>query len=115
MIFGLLASSMVAIRTRVAALAACVLILLSFQAVLAQESNVAGLIVDYGDGRISYAVIPFDEDEINGLDLLNRSGLDVVTVGFGGQPAWMVKVVDGVIFIPFLLVERRKASASADG
>jgi hypothetical protein len=24
------------------------------------------------------------------------------------QPAWMVKVVDGVIFIPFLLVERRK-------
>jgi hypothetical protein len=32
-----------------------------------------------------------------------------------GQPAWMVKVFDVVIFIPFLLVERFEASAGADG
>ncbi len=66
------------------ALAILIMVLLPAARVTAQEPNRAGLVVDYGDGRMSYAVIPFDEDEINGIDLLNRSGLDVVTVGFGG-------------------------------
>lgn len=66
------------------ALAILIVVLLPAARVAAQETNRAGLVVDYGDGRMSYAVIPFDEDEINGIDLLNRSGLDVVTVGFGG-------------------------------
>lgn len=63
---------------------ACILAVLSSLSAFAQEPNVAGLVVDYGDGRVSYAVVPFNEEEINGLDLLNRSGLDIVTVGFGG-------------------------------
>lgn len=53
--------------------------------VSAADIHVAGLIVDYGDGRISYAWVPFTEDEISGVDLLERSGLDVVTVSFGGM------------------------------
>lgn len=50
----------------------------------AEEMNVAGLVVDFGDGRMSYAWVPFEEEEISGLELLRRSGLDIVTVGFGG-------------------------------
>jgi len=69
---------------RIAVLAMCALFLASIAPAWAQEPNVAGLIVDYGDGRISYAVVPFDDEEINGLDLLTQSGLDVVSVGFGG-------------------------------
>jgi len=53
-------------------------------AVTSANLNVAGLVVSYGDGRISYAWVPFPEDEISGLELLRRSGLDIVTVGFGG-------------------------------
>jgi hypothetical protein len=74
------------LRTRIAMLAVCVLagIALSCGQANAQDTSVAGLIVDYGDGRVSYALVPFEGDRINGLDLLDRSGLDVVSVGFGG-------------------------------
>lgn len=67
-----------------AAILAVMLALFALVPAAAQEVHVAGLVVDYGDGRMSYAVVPFTEDEINGLDLLQRSGLDIVTVGFGG-------------------------------
>ena len=64
---------------------ALLLALLLFRLPAASEGlNVAGLVVDYGDGRVSYAWVPFPEDEISGLELLKRSGLEVVTVGFGG-------------------------------
>jgi energy-coupling factor transport system permease protein len=45
--------------------------------------NHAGLIVRDGDGRITYAWVPFQEDEIDGIALLKRSGIPVITVGFG--------------------------------
>jgi hypothetical protein len=72
--------------TRIAMLVVCVLasVALSYGQANAQQANIAGLIVDYGDGRVSYALVPFEEDTINGLDLIDRSGLDVVSVGFGG-------------------------------
>lgn len=72
--------------TRIAMLAVCALVVVSLSGgqAGAQDANVAGLIVDYGDGRMSYALVPFEEDQINGLDLLERSGLDIVSVGFGG-------------------------------
>lgn len=69
--------------TRIAFVAMCVVVLLTGTA-WAQSPNVAGLIVDYGDGRVSYAVVPFSEDRVNGIDLIERSGLDLVSVGFGG-------------------------------
>lgn len=71
-------------RTCFAILAMCVLAALLPIGAGAQAPNAAGLIVDYGDGRVSYVVVPFEEERINGVDLLERSGIDVVTVGFGG-------------------------------
>ena len=69
---------------RIAVLAVCILAALLPSATVAQEANAAGLIVTYGDGRVSYVVVPFEEERINGVELLERSGIDVVTVGFGG-------------------------------
>ena len=58
------------------------------------DLNIAGLVVDYGDGRVSYAVVPFGEQEISGLELLRRSGLDLVTVGFGGMGDAVCQIED---------------------
>lgn len=51
----------------------------------AQEPvHAAGLVIDYGDGRVSYAWVPFLEESITGIELLERSGLSLVSVSFGG-------------------------------
>lgn len=73
--------------TRLAFLVMCVLAIAfaRLPAASAVDMNVAGLVVDYGDGRVSYAWVPFEEEEISGIELLRRSGLDLVTVGFGGM------------------------------
>ena len=47
------------------------------------ELNHAGLIVRDAEGRMTYAWVPFAEEEINGIELLRRSGIPIVTVGFG--------------------------------
>jgi hypothetical protein len=60
------------------------MVFLRIPAAAGEDLNVAGLVVDYGDGRMSYAWVPFAEEEISGMELLQRSGLDIVTVGFGG-------------------------------
>jgi len=44
----------------------------------------AGLIIRHGDGRLTYAYIAFREEEITGIDLLRRSGIEQVTIPFGG-------------------------------
>jgi hypothetical protein len=49
-----------------------------------QDLNHAGLVVRHGDGRITYAYVAFPEESINGIELLERSGISVVTVSFGG-------------------------------
>jgi hypothetical protein len=41
------------------------------------------LVVRDAEGRMTYAWVPFAEEEIVGIDLLHRSGIPVVTVGFG--------------------------------
>jgi hypothetical protein len=43
----------------------------------------AGLIVRDAEGRLTYAWVPFAEDEIDGITFLKRSGIPTVTVGFG--------------------------------
>jgi len=48
-----------------------------------ESLNHAGLVVRDGEGRVTYAWVPFPEEEINGIELLKRSGIPVVTVGFG--------------------------------
>lgn len=47
--------------------------------------DVAGLVVDYGNGARTYALIPIGDEPMNGIDLLEDSGLDMLTVGFGGM------------------------------
>jgi hypothetical protein len=58
-------------------------VLLAPAPTLADELHHAGLIVRDAEGRITYAWVPFTEEEIDGIDLLRRSGIPVVTVGFG--------------------------------
>jgi hypothetical protein len=48
-----------------------------------EEPHHAGLVVHDAQGRLTYAWVPFSEEEIDGIDLLHRSGIPVVTVGFG--------------------------------
>lgn len=48
------------------------------------DINVAGLVIDYGDGRTSYAVVAFSEPTLSAIEMLRRSGLSLVTVPFGG-------------------------------
>lgn len=50
---------------------------------LAKEPHHAGLVVRDAEGRMTYAWVPFAEEKIDGIDLLRRSGIPVVTVGFG--------------------------------
>ena len=59
-------------------------VLLSPEPTLADEElHHAGLVVRDAEGRMTYAWVPFAEEEIDGIDLLRRSGIPVVTVGFG--------------------------------
>ena len=59
-------------------------VLLAPRATLAEDDlNHAGLIVRDGEGRVTYAWVPFAEESIDGIALLKGSGIPVVTVGFG--------------------------------
>lgn len=49
--------------------------------VASQPSHRAGLVIRFGDGSYITRCIPFAEDSISGLELLMRSGLDVVMWG----------------------------------
>ncbi len=44
----------------------------------AQTQNRAGLIIQFGDGRVAAHCVPFGEPSITGLDLLARSGQSIV-------------------------------------
>jgi hypothetical protein len=48
------------------------------------EAARAGLVVAHDDGRTAYVVVSFEDESISGEDLLDRSGLEVTEVGFGG-------------------------------
>ena len=53
---------------------------------MADEPNQAGLIIDFGDGRVETRCIAFDEEEITGADLLlTYSGLDMVIDASSGM------------------------------
>ena len=46
--------------------------------------NHAGLVVRHGDGRVTYAYVAFEDDELDGIELLRRTGIEAVTIPFGG-------------------------------
>jgi hypothetical protein len=58
-------------------------ILLAPAPTVADELHHAGLVVRDAQGRMTYAWVPFAEEQIDGIALLHRSGIPVVTVGFG--------------------------------
>ncbi|MGB3329835.1 MAG: hypothetical protein WBA46_12820 [Thermomicrobiales bacterium] len=78
-------------------LVACVLLLVGpYGAVVSAPMEttppVAGLVVSYGDGAISYATVPLDGERMDGVTLLERSGLDVVAIDFGGYGQGVCKI-----------------------
>jgi hypothetical protein len=46
--------------------------------------HIAGIYIDFGNGETTMVLVPFSEDEISGIDLIERSSLPILTVGFGG-------------------------------
>src|SRR4051812_18915609 len=60
------------------------LMLAAFVPVSAAPLHFAGVVVRHGDGVMAYGYVGFAEDKLNGIELLRRTGLDVVTVSFGG-------------------------------
>ncbi len=58
------------------------------------SANVAGIVVDYGDGRVSYALVPFTEETISGVELLRRSELSLLSVEFGGMGEGICAIED---------------------
>jgi len=71
----------------VVALLVLVLVAMGAALIDAQEAALprhAGVVVRHGDGRITYADVAFREDEITGIELLRRSGIEQVTIPFGG-------------------------------
>lgn len=83
-----------AIGARALLLALALLGIFHARAGAADEINVAGLLVDYGDGRVSYVVVPFEEESISGIDLLERSGLELLTIDMGGMGSAICEIED---------------------
>jgi hypothetical protein len=50
----------------------------------AQAVSYTGLVVRQGDGALTYVYLGFAEAELSAMEVLQRSGLDIVTVSFGG-------------------------------
>jgi hypothetical protein len=53
------------------------LLLITLSGVAAQPMNRAGVVVDFGNGRLQTACVTFPEPSLTGLELLQRSGLPV--------------------------------------
>lgn len=54
----------------------------------------AGLVIRHGDGELIYAYVSFREQTISGFDLLERSGIPVVTIPFGGLGEGVCEIDD---------------------
>jgi len=59
---------------------------------LAQAPNRAGLAIQFPDGQIETTCVEFEEDQISGLELLNRSGLVVKVDHSSGLGAKVCKI-----------------------
>ncbi|MGD9711841.1 MAG: hypothetical protein AB7V46_07230 [Thermomicrobiales bacterium] len=40
--------------------------------------------IDYGEGTVTYAIVPFESETLTGYELLRESGLSLVSIPFGG-------------------------------
>jgi hypothetical protein len=67
-----------------AVLIALLLTLTPFTSTSAAPLHAAGVVIDYGGGRVTYAYVPFVEEKITGIELLKRARVSLLTVSFGG-------------------------------
>jgi hypothetical protein len=67
------------------------LTLAAASAARAQGDSRAGLVVQFGDGSVQTACVRFSEEQISGVELLERSGLPVITQS-GGIGAAVCKI-----------------------
>lgn len=54
-------------------------------------TSYAGIVIRSEDGSMTYAYVPLDEST-NGIELLRKSGVPVVTIGFGGLGDGVCKI-----------------------
>lgn len=74
------------------------LILLLPAQTLGQTTNRAGIVVKFSDGRVQTSCVSFQTESISGLDLLQRTGLDVIAQSSGGSAAVCKIGGDGCAF-----------------
>jgi hypothetical protein len=60
----------------------------------ADEPNQAALVVQFGDGRIETRCVAFEGNEINGADLLTKSGLDLIVDTSSGMGITVCQIED---------------------
>lgn len=63
-----------------------------------QTTNRAGIVVKFSDGRVQTSCVSFQTESISGLDLLQRTGLDVIAQSSGGNAAVCKIGGDGCAF-----------------
>ncbi|HEY0739017.1 MAG TPA: hypothetical protein VGD69_29125 [Herpetosiphonaceae bacterium] len=63
-----------------------------------QTTNRAGVVVKFSDGRVQTSCVSFQTESISGLDLLQRTGLDVIAQSSGGSAAVCKIGGDGCAF-----------------
>jgi hypothetical protein len=63
-----------------------------------QTTNRAGIVVKFSDGRVQTSCVSFQIESISGLDLLQRTGLDVIAQSSGGNAAVCKIGGDGCAF-----------------
>lgn len=74
--------------------AMCTLAMMLAPAFAQDDWYEAGVIIDYGDDRITWIWIPFEEPDTPLIDLLNSTDLEMVTVGFGGLGEGVCQIDD---------------------
>lgn len=57
------------------------------------DASYAGIVIRPGDGTVTYAYVPLNET-VSGIELLRRSGVSLVTVGFGGLGEGVCRIED---------------------
>jgi len=56
-----------------------------------EPAGYAGIVIRPGDGTVTYAYVPLD-GPVSGIELLRRSGVSLLTVGFGGLGEGVCKI-----------------------
>lgn len=72
----------------------CALLFVFLPASAQDDQFQVGVVIDYGDDRITWIWIPFDEAETPLIDLLDSTDLEMVTVGFGGLGEGVCQIDD---------------------